>query len=78
MRAAETTHAVTLMVLIVLTGVMFAAGATELSGFLLLWNGLFNLLPVLLQRHNRARLSVAGARLTRMRGRSGPTSRSPP
>jgi Glycosyl-4,4'-diaponeurosporenoate acyltransferase len=39
---------------------------TALAWFLVLWNVLFNLYPIALQRHNRARLRQAAARRARL------------
>jgi hypothetical protein len=63
MRSAETTHAVSL---VLVGGAMLAAIAEDADAFamcLLLWNVLFNLYPVVLQRQNRARLEAVAPRL---------------
>lgn len=54
--AAETTHAITLFTVSALAVAFLVRGSTVLALFLVLWNVLFNLYPVVLQRHNRARL----------------------
>jgi hypothetical protein len=63
--AAETTHAITFTVVLALMVLATASGALMTAAFLGLWNVLFNLYPVALQRHNRARLQ----RLTLRRAR---------
>lgn len=54
--AAETTHVITLSVITVITLVLVAWAATGLALFLALWNVLFNLYPIAIQRHTRRRL----------------------
>jgi hypothetical protein len=56
MTAAETTHAMTLLIVTALAVGSLVRGSATLALFLGLWNVLFNLYPVALQRHNRARL----------------------
>jgi Glycosyl-4,4'-diaponeurosporenoate acyltransferase len=56
-RAAETTHAITLATVMVVAAVCLATGAVAAGLCLALWNVLFNLYPIALQRNNRARLS---------------------
>jgi hypothetical protein len=56
MAAAETTHVITLAVVGVLAVASLTRGCPAMALFLAVWNILFNLYPVALQRHNRARL----------------------
>jgi hypothetical protein len=56
MIAAETTHSITFTIVIVLAIVFALRGPVALALFLTLWNVLFNVYPIALQRHNRARL----------------------
>jgi hypothetical protein len=54
--AAETTHIVTFGIVSVLSVALGARGATGTGVFLVVWNVLFNLYPVAVQRRIRARL----------------------
>jgi hypothetical protein len=56
MAAAETTHVITLVAVGMLAVASLARGYPAMALFLAVWNVLFNLYPVVLQRHNRARL----------------------
>lgn len=67
MTAAETTHAVSFLIVMLVAMVALTTGSSLLAGFLVFWNGTFNLYPVILQRHNRARLSAVTARNRRGR-----------
>jgi hypothetical protein len=75
--AAETTHAVTFGIVGVLALLFAAAGAIGVAACLTLWNVLFNLYPIALQRHTRARLRRGASRLTRMRCNNSTKSSRP-
>lgn len=65
MAAAEATHAVTFVVVIVLALAALAAGDGAMAVFLTLWNVVFNLYPVAVQRRNRDRLRRVARRAGR-------------
>jgi hypothetical protein len=54
--AAETTHLITLVLVGALAASFLVRRSLRMALFLGVWNVLFNLYPVALQRHNRARL----------------------
>jgi hypothetical protein len=56
MAAAETTHAITFVVVTLLAVGLAERGSATLALLLVFWNMLFNLYPAALQRHNRGRL----------------------
>lgn len=70
-REAETDHAIVLLVMAAIT--IYAAGHAwwTLVGWLVLANVIANLYPIMLQRHNRARLRPMLEQLARRSGRSG-------
>lgn len=69
MMSAEATHLTTAVVVCVLSIVLGLAGSVEIALFLTLWNVLFNVYPIALQRHNLARLRGIAMRQARRRVR---------
>ena len=65
-REAETDHAIALLVMAVITLQAVTNGRWALAGWLLLANVVANVYPIMLQRHNRARLLPV---LERLEGR---------
>jgi hypothetical protein len=57
MANAEATHTVTLLVVTMYAGVVGTWRSVSLAIFLAVWNVVFNLYPIALQRRNRARVS---------------------
>jgi hypothetical protein len=73
--AAETTHAVTFVIVAVLALLFAAWGAIAVAMCLTLWNVLFNLYAIALQRHTRARLRRGAMRRWQSRERAGVSAR---
>jgi hypothetical protein len=68
-REAETDHAIALLVMLVIAIQAASNGWWALLSWLLLTNVVANVYPIMLQRHNRARLSPVLERLERRDGR---------
>jgi len=71
MRAAETGHMVVFLTMLVISGYPLLQGWWQAFGWWLLFNVLINVYPVMLQRCNRARLSLLVERLERSKAIKG-------
>src|SRR5262245_20064022 len=65
MISAEATHRVTCVAVGVIAVAGVASDAIAMAAFLTLWNALFNVYPVVLQRHNLSRVCGVATRLRR-------------
>jgi hypothetical protein len=76
-REAETDHAIALLVMVVVTLYAAVNARWALTSWLLLANVVANVYPIMLQRHNRARLLPVLRRLGRRRTRQSVTTVGP-